>query len=424
MRSFSVGRFPHGLLIITGLLFTVALLPPLRGEDSADSPGNSAAAAGTPSLAKPLNPLRLQFVGRYSAEGKFQTPAEVNSWLAKNPGANAEVTVERRGMRPVLVPPAFPLQPVERTVDDFPSNYHARRPVRGHRRISGWLNSMLTAAYGNERPLLAPQHITTDSRGRVIIADPMVPAIHVLDGVNSFRIVGGVHRRLQSPNGVAVDASDNIYVADASLGLVLVYDPLGRFLRSIGKLEENENMLHRPTGVAIDRRNERLYVVDSMRQRIFVFSLLGQPLYRIGVRGEEEGTATFDDPTDIAVTADGLAVLDQGGARVQIIDFAGHLVSKFDVAVVDPLHPKERGIAADGHHHVFVSNLNSSTIRVFNEQGKIVAAVDPSGLEQVDLKSPEGLWMDSSSRIFVTDAGGRQVQVFQMNEDDKEEASK
>jgi sugar lactone lactonase YvrE len=363
----------------------------------------------------------LQFLGLYRAEGKFQTSTEVNTCLAKQaPSANADSGIQRKGMRPAVVPPAFPLTPLERTVEDLPSNYHARSTVRGHRRFSGWLNAMMTAAYGNERPLLAPQHVITDSKGRVIIADPKVPAIHVLDGANSFRIIGGLHRRLQNPNGVAVDAQDNIYVADSSLGLVLVYDPLGRYLRSIGQLEEQESMLHQPAGIAINRERGRLYVVDLMRERLFVFSLAGQSLYRIGVRGEEEGSVTFDDPTDVALVGDSLVVLDQRGARVQILDFAGHLRSRFDVALVDPAHPRERGLAADRHHHVFISNLNSASIRVFDEQGNTIGTLSEHDPGLADLKSPEGLWMDSSSRIFVTDSTGQQVQVFQVEETENE----
>jgi DNA-binding beta-propeller fold protein YncE len=418
MMSFSVGRLPHGLLITFVWALLAAESPQLWGGTPAQAADaqDTDAIAPAPSAIKPPLPVQLQFLGRYSAEGKFQTPTEVNKWLSEH--ATDDPRIERKGMRPVAIPPAFPLTPVERTVEDFPANYHARAPIRGHRHLVGWLNAMATLAYGNEKPLLGPQHVTTDSRGRVIIADPKVPAIHVLDGKNSFRIVGGVRRRLQNPNGVAVDANDNIYVADSSLGLILVYDPLGRYLRSIGQIAEHENLLLQPAGIAIDRTHQRLYVVDSTRDRLFAFSLLGQPLYRLGMHGEDSALATFDYPTDVALTGDGLAVLDQGGARVQMMDFAGHLRTSFVVALMDPLHRMERGLAADKHQHVFISNLSASTIRVFSSDGKVLSTVNQPVVSAGNLKSPEGLWVDSSMRMFVADSEGQQVQVFQLAEGD------
>jgi hypothetical protein len=73
-------------------------------------------------------------------------------------------------------------------------------------------------------------------------------------------------------------------------------------------------------------------------------------------------------------------------------------------------------LAADEHNHVFISNLNASKFRVFTQEGKLLSTVNKPGVSEENLKSPEGLWIDSSMRMFVADTTGQQVQVFQLEE--------
>ena len=142
-------------------------------------------------------------------------------------------------------------------------------------------DNIVTLVYGRERILLAPHHVTVDSRGRILIVDPDLHAVHVLGGHDSFRIAGGPHRRLLLPNGVAVDADDNIYIADSERGLVLVYAPDGKFLRYIGK-RGDESLFHYPTAIAIDRGSGRLFLLDSPRHLLLVLDLEGNILKRVG----------------------------------------------------------------------------------------------------------------------------------------------
>jgi sugar lactone lactonase YvrE len=99
------------------------------------------------------------------------------------------------------------------------------KPISGPSRLAAFRDDIITFAYGHEKYLIAPQHLTTDSKGRVIVSDPAAAAVHVFDGRASFRIAGGPRRRLQAPNGIAVDSRDNIYVADSQRGLIDVYVP-------------------------------------------------------------------------------------------------------------------------------------------------------------------------------------------------------
>lgn len=140
---------------------------------------------------------------------------------------------------------------------------------------------VVTFVYGRERILQAPHRVMVDSRGRILMVDPDIRAVHVLGGGNSFRIEGGPRRRLRMPNGSAVDAADNIYIADSERGLVLVYAPDGTFLRYIGKCGD-ESLFYSPTAIAIDRNSGILFLLDTPRHVLFVLDLAGNILKRIG----------------------------------------------------------------------------------------------------------------------------------------------
>lgn len=218
---------------------------------------------------------QLKYVGSYSADGKFRALSKLDRLLGR----------AARGMpgaATTQVPPLIQLGSNERQVQDFEAPGHAVDVVKGHSTLAEARDGLIRLVYGRENVLRAPRHVTTDSRQRLIISDPAVPAIHVLDikGKRPFRIVGGPGRRLRLPSGTAVDAEDNIYVADSERGIVFVYGPDGSFLRDIGNLGGGEGFFHYPTSIAIDRKAGHLYVLDS--PRLFMLDLQGKFLMRIG----------------------------------------------------------------------------------------------------------------------------------------------
>src|SRR5581483_3833173 len=252
MQCFSVGRSPVGLLF-SSILFVTASLCATPGSglpaNAADpiSPAPSVRAAG-------IQPkIEFSYAGSYLVDGKFEAPSRIQDSRAEQD----RLAEEKKG-RPDEVPLRFNLQPREQTVENFLPRYHAKKTARGQSFWSSVRDNVVTVAYGHERLLAAPQRVITDSTGRVIVVDPAGSAIHVLAQENSFRIVTGPDRRVETPAGVAVDGDDNIYVADSARGFIVVFDSTGKFLRYIGKVGDNESLFHYPTGIAIDRSAERL----------------------------------------------------------------------------------------------------------------------------------------------------------------------
>ncbi|MBI3483728.1 MAG: 6-bladed beta-propeller, partial [Acidobacteria bacterium] len=167
--------------------------------------------------------------------------------------------------------------------------------------------------------MVRPYGIALDSLGRVIVSDPGVPAVHILDFEKQKyeQLNGGKGQPFRSPMGVAVDAQDNIYVSDSGLGIVFVFDSKGRHKSSIGKLQGGAGFFQRPTGIAVDSAAKRLYVADTLRHKIYALDLTGRVLGSFGERGLRPGQFNF--PTEIVVRGEKLLVVDAMNFRVQTL---------------------------------------------------------------------------------------------------------
>lgn len=104
------------------------------------------------------------------------------------------------------------------------------------------------------------------------------------------------------PSFVALDADDNIFVADTNNHRVQVFDHNGVFVRSFGSEGDGKGQFCSPQGMVVDPRG-RLAVVDRDNHRVQIFSLLGEFLAEFGSEGTEPGQ--FQCPRDICADNQG-----------------------------------------------------------------------------------------------------------------------
>lgn len=344
-----------------------------------------------------------EFLGTYGPDGKFtKTPR-------RPPNYNGVALTRGRSVRPAEVPPWVNLHPLETVVENYVPPTHATTPSRPPSQLGGLRDNFLTAIYGHEAVLCAPTHVVTDSKGRVVVNDPGQHGIHVLADKDSFRIVAGDHRRLEDPDGIAIDRDDNIYVADSKLGLVQVFDSEGRFVRTIGDYK-GESMFDHPTGIAIDRNAGRLYVIDSGIDQLVVLDLKGNVLTRIGGHRHRESKVKFEAPSEIAAANNVVAVLDAANTRIQVLDPQGNLLAQFRIRnLTGPPDDIEMGLAMDTDGHIYISNLGPG-VNIYEQDGRVAGSIGGSSDE---FKMPAGVWIDDGGRIYVSDTNNSRIQVFQ-----------
>ncbi|MBZ5663087.1 MAG: 6-bladed beta-propeller [Acidobacteriia bacterium] len=365
----------------------------------------------------------IDYLGVYSSDGKFRTAAQTNRNNARSMASSSNLS--QNWSRPSDVPGFINLHPRERVEENYEPPARAVRPVKGQSLLASLRDNIVTLVYGRERILLAPHHVTVDSRGRILIVDPDIREVHVLGGDQPFRIDGGPHRRLHLPNGIAVDAADNIYIADSERGLVLVYDPDGRFLRYIGK-RGDESLFHYPTAIAIDRASGRLFLLDTPRHLLYVLDLEGNILKQVGrPRPNAIGRANaevipmdLDYPTEMAIGNNELVVVDSANSRIHVMDLQCKPVAQFRIpALPGPPVIDEVGLGVDLTGNIYVSTREDSHVRIYGRDGSLLGSFGRSGAEVGEFGSPAGLWIDGKNRLYVADTNNSRVQVFQLSDD-------
>jgi len=372
---------------------------------------------------------QLEFVGSFSADGKYKAMTKFGLFadaMESKSDTPEPLSFDGRPPDPAKlieqdetndVPPNIQLHRNEQVLEDFQPPERAVKVAKGNSVLEGLRDNVVSMAYGSVKVLMAPQSITTDSQQRVIVADPLARSLHVLAyyAKNSFEIAGGPGRRLQSPYGVAVDKDDNIFVSDSDRGFILVYDREGRYLRTIGTLQD-ESMLERPTSIAIDANAGRLYVLDPPRHELFIFDLQGNMLTRVGAvdkvgfssRTGSTEPGRFSNPKALLLHNDELVVLDS--TRVHILDLQGKFLGEFKIAIGARAKDSDPGLFMDDQNRIYVSDPGSGSVRVYTHDGQFLEAFGRLGVRLGEFNALAGMCTDSAGRVYIVDA--RRVQVY------------
>jgi DNA-binding beta-propeller fold protein YncE len=261
--------------------------------------------------------------------------------------------------------------------------------------------------------LVRPYSIAVDSRGRVIVTDPGVPAVHVFDFARQkYKFIYRDGKEpFRAPQCVAVDSHDNFYVTDSEAGRIFVFDADNKFVRTIGSLKGGEGFFKRPTGIAIDDAGQRIYVTDTLRQKIFVMDMQGSVLKTIGNNGA--GPGEFNFPTELKLVDQELYVVDAMNFRIQILDLEGHVrtvIGGNDAQNVDFFRPK--GIGVDSERNVYVVDGLGDMVHVFDHDGRLLYYFGGTGSGPEEFQLPAGLFINRDDQIYVVDSFNRRVQVL------------
>ncbi len=263
--------------------------------------------------------------------------------------------------------------------------------------------------------LVRPYSVAVDSRGRAIITDPGARGVHIFDlAQNKYKFIERQEKRkdaMLSPQCVAVDAEDNIYVTDSEEGKIFVFDPNGKFRRVLGSARDGEGYFKRPTGIAVDSAAQRIYVTDTLRHKIFALDFTGRVLQSFGQRGTGKGE--FNYPTDLLALDGELAVVDTMNFRVQFVDRNGavrNTIGGGDESGTSMFRPKGIGIDSEGHY--YTADALWGVVQVFDREGRLLYYFGNRGTAPGDFQLPTGLFIDRSDRVFVVDSYNRRIQVF------------
>lgn len=252
----------------------------------------------------------------------------------------------------------------------------------------------------------------SDDGQRLYVADALQRKVFVFD--LSARTLSKIES-VGYPTGVALDDQENIYVTDGVRKSVVVFDRAFKELREI-----TDGSLVRPNGVAVDSRNDRIYVVDTgnaeaKEQNVKVFNRAGQ---RVGAIGGAAGgdLGQFSYPTFVTVDAQGNAyVSDTLNARVQKFDAKGNFLTVFGKAGSNwGEFERPKGVAVDTFGNVYVVDSGWSNVQVFNQKGQILLFFGGRGPIPGMMKNPLAIAIDRNNTIYVGDYLNHRIGVYQL----------
>ena len=296
---------------------------------------------------------------------------------------------------------------------------------------SSWMDRMAGGETQEQKqiakPLFAlwtPYGIAVDSKGTVYIADGKVGAVFMFNTETKdlTMIKHGVHANFGDIIGLTIDDSDRLFVSDTKLHRVLVFD-------KDHKVEgEISGGLVDPGGMAVDNENRFLYVADAALDQVLVYDADKLTLIRkMGTAGKKHTlteNGQFSVPTNVAVDEDAnLYVTDMYNNRVEVFDADGNFIRAWGKSGDRPGYfSRPKGIAIDGDGHVWVADAVMDILQCYTPEGQLLMWMGGHGLFPGQFRALAGLYIDKNNRIFTSEQYPGRVQMFRYFTDDEARA--
>ncbi|MBJ6762284.1 hypothetical protein JGU66_16060 [Myxococcaceae bacterium JPH2] len=300
-----------------------------------------------------------------------------------------------------------------------------------------------------------PMGIATDSQGNVYVAEfnnhlirKITPAgvVTTLAGSGSSGSSNGMGTAasFNSPSGVAVDASGNVYVADSFNGMIRKITPAGMVSTMAGSTTPgNTNAtgtaasFRGPLGVAVDASGN-VYVADSGNKLIRKITPAGvvSTLAGSGEYGSTNGTGTaasFSGPRAVAVDSSGnVYVAEPSSNLIRKVTAAGVVSTLVGTGAVgsadgtgtaasfaDPM-----GVTVDASGNVFVSSIADNLIRKVTSAGVVTTLAGKAGVgsngsadgtgAEARFNLPQAVTVDASGNLYVADYGNNMIRKLRL----------
>ncbi len=303
-------------------------------------------------------------------------------------GTNAQSYSSSPAGTYTVTPTVGTLSAVNYTFDNFAS---------GTLTISG-SQSMVTIGSGFSQP----EGVAVDASGNVYVTDAAYSYIAKETLANNAFTQSDVGSTDYNQFGVAVDGSGNLYVTASGANEVweLAYAN-GSYTQTV--IETSDTGSNNPRGIAVDKNGN-----------VFVANLSGNDVIELSPDGSGEFSRSFiasasgqglNSPEGLAVDSNGnVYIADTGNNRVVIMNNSAGSFSMS--STVFSGFSQVDGVAVDTNGNVYISSAGNSTIyKETLSNGTYTQSVFLS----TGLSAPGGVAVDANGNVYITDTGDSRV---------------
>jgi len=309
-----------------------------------------------------------------------------------------------------------------------------------------------------------PSGVAVDVSGNIYIADYYNHRIRKVDastgnittvagnGTMEYSGDGGpaASASLNKPSGVAVDASGNIYIADASnrrirkvdasTGVITTVAGNGTMGYSGDGGPASSASLFSPASVEVDAARN-IYIADAGNQRIRkvdaatgnITTVAGNGTMEYSGDGGAAASAGFWNPSDVAVDASGnIYIADQNNNRIRKVDAStgvittvagngpyGYSGDGVPAASASLYYPS--GVAVDASGNIYIADASNNRIRKVDASTGDITTVAGNGTAgylgdggsalSASIDSPHGVTVDALGNIYIADQNNNRIRV-------------
>ncbi len=309
-----------------------------------------------------------------------------------------------------------------------------------------------TNGIGNAARFNYPFGIALDLNGNLYIADSsnytirkltpagVVSTVAGLAGTAGSADGTGAAARFNYPEGVAVDVSGNVYVADTDNHTIRKITPGGAVTKLAGAtgVSGSSNGIagaagfYDPCGVAVDT-NGNVFVADTYNNTIRQITSAGMVTTLAGSAGASSGAdgtgsaAGFNSPYGVSVDASGnLYVADTGNDTIRKIATGAVVTTLGGMAIESGSSDgtggaasfnAPRGVAVDADGNTYVADTGNYTVRKISPDGSVMTLAGLAGTSGsadgsnnvARFTDPENLAVDILGNVYVADTGNHTI---------------
>ena len=244
-----------------------------------------------------------------------------------------------------------------------------------------------------------PQGIAVDASGSVFIADTDHGRVvkETLAGGNYSESVIG-KGLLASPAGIALDGAGNVYVADYATGEVYKETPSGSTYAQ-GMIASG---LNSPEGVAVDGSGN-VYIADTYNSQVLKLGWTGSGYAAPETIANSAGNGLLN-PYGVAVDGSGnVYIADTFNSQVLQLPWTGSGYGTANTVANSTLNGLSYpfNVAVDGTGNVYIADYGNGRVLKETLSGSNYAQSTISG----SLNDPEGVAADGSGNVYLTNSG-------------------